>query len=46
VEAGGWDQVSSQFGLHNPLLNQFVKGVEIWGPPTLGVTFCVYEVVL
>ena len=39
-------QVLRQLGLHDPLLDQFIEGVEIRGPFVLGVTFCSYRVAL
>ena len=43
----GWSRsVLRQLGLYDPLLDQLVEGVDIWGPPALGVTFCVHEVIL
>jgi len=38
--------VLRQFGIHDPLLDQFIEGMEIWGPPILGVAFCSRRVVL
>ena len=35
-----------QLSLHDPFLNQFVKGMEIWGSPALGVAFCVHSIIL
>ena len=46
VEAGGWDQVLRKLGLYYPLLDQFIKGGEIQGPPILGVAFFLRGVVL
>jgi len=46
VEASGRDQVLRQLSLHDPLLYQFIEGVEIRGPPILGVTFFSHGIVL
>ena len=45
VEAGSWES-GAEAALHDPLLDKLVEGVEIWGHPALGVTFCVHRVVL
>jgi len=46
VGAGGRDQVLRQLGLHDPLLDQFIEGMEIRGPHILSVAFFSRGVVL
>ena len=46
MEAGGWDHVLRQLGLHDPLLDQFIEGMENRGSPVLGIAFCSRRVVL
>ena len=46
VEASEWDQVLRQFGLHDLLLDQLVKGVETRVSSVLGVIFSPCVVVL
>jgi len=46
MEADGRDQVLRQLGIDNPLLDQFIEGVEIRGSLVLGVAYCSHRVVL
>ena len=38
VGTGGRNQVLGELGLHDPLLDQLIEDMEIWGPVVLGVT--------
>ena len=41
VNVSSWDQVLRRLDLHDPFLNQLVKGMEIWRSIALGSPACV-----
>ena len=43
---GGQNQVLGKIGIHDPLLDQLLEDMEIWGPADLSVAFCPCRFVL